>query len=677
MSIVLNQNLAAPLPAPPNLLLPRGLVSGLTITGLGDSITARSAYQPADISLTAIPAWAANTAYVVGQIVKNGGYPYRCVTAGTSAGSGGPSGTGSSIADNTAAWTYMPPTANRFIHNYLGWAERFSLGRLRLDLDHGYKGLLNGLVKIIVVSGGGNYASTDTVSFGNGSAATLQVDGNGRIIGATVTNPGQPATPLAYTITTATGSGAVLQGVAAPNGTFSIAGNTSAGMVAYLPDAAACPADIVAVHGGTNDLTTASYATITGNLRLCYETLAAAGKRVIIIPILPRTGLTSTQTALLRRVNHWIRSYARRETWANPNRIIVHLADPTALMCDAATNNLPIGGAGGVAAAVTSDGLHPNSRGAMYMGYTVWEAAKSFLGEAPAYAARGYDQYNGASPSYNPAGNYFEGVPWQASTNYALGDLVANDTSPVKIYRCVQAGASAGSSGPTGTGSNITDGGARWTYIRGAGMSIFNSGTGGTQTATAGITYPGVLATHFTLSRAAGSAAGTITGAIENPWSNGVAGVRQSLVFSLGSGTSSESWLLNCMNTAYGNAGLQAGDLGTAYMYGEVELELSNVANLNSIQLQAPLDFGVNNALASDGSQQTGVGWHMMASSGEPITYPNGGRMIFRTQPQLLPLNLGSMGLWLYFNFDASGAADSATATVKINTVALRKAYVA
>ena len=53
------------------------------------------------------PNWAASTAYVVGDKVKNdSGKIYTCSTAGTSAGSGGPTGTGSAISDNTAKWDY-------------------------------------------------------------------------------------------------------------------------------------------------------------------------------------------------------------------------------------------------------------------------------------------------------------------------------------------------------------------------------------------------------------------------------------------------------------------------------------------------------------------------------------------------------------------------------------------
>jgi hypothetical protein len=51
--------------------------------------------------------WAGSAAYVVGDRVVNGGNVYTCTVAGTSAASGGPAGTGASIADNTVTWQYI------------------------------------------------------------------------------------------------------------------------------------------------------------------------------------------------------------------------------------------------------------------------------------------------------------------------------------------------------------------------------------------------------------------------------------------------------------------------------------------------------------------------------------------------------------------------------------------
>jgi stage V sporulation protein SpoVS len=82
---------------------------------------------------------------------------------------------------------------------------------------------------------------------------------------------------------------------------------------------------------------------------------------------------------------------------------------------------------------------------------------------------------------------------WASTTAYVIGDHVTNDTAPVKIYICTAAGTSAGSGGPTGTGSGITDGTVTWNYV----------GPKSAITATDNTTYVGVaadtLADAFTL----------------------------------------------------------------------------------------------------------------------------------------------------------------------------------
>lgn len=52
-------------------------------------------------------AWVASTAYTVGLRVVNVGNVYQCTTAGTSAASGGPTGTSSAITDGTVTWSYL------------------------------------------------------------------------------------------------------------------------------------------------------------------------------------------------------------------------------------------------------------------------------------------------------------------------------------------------------------------------------------------------------------------------------------------------------------------------------------------------------------------------------------------------------------------------------------------
>jgi hypothetical protein len=65
--------------------------------------------QEADYTAAAAAAWTINTAYAQGAVVVNDSAPlkfYVCITGGTSAGAGGPTGTGASIADNTVTWMY-------------------------------------------------------------------------------------------------------------------------------------------------------------------------------------------------------------------------------------------------------------------------------------------------------------------------------------------------------------------------------------------------------------------------------------------------------------------------------------------------------------------------------------------------------------------------------------------
>jgi len=50
--------------------------------------------------------WAASTAVQLNHQMHLGGRVYVCTTAGTTASSGGPTGTGSGISDGTAVWAY-------------------------------------------------------------------------------------------------------------------------------------------------------------------------------------------------------------------------------------------------------------------------------------------------------------------------------------------------------------------------------------------------------------------------------------------------------------------------------------------------------------------------------------------------------------------------------------------
>lgn len=61
----------------------------------------------AEATIATLTAWAPGTAYAVGVLRANSGNIYQCITAGTSAGSGGPTTTATDITDNTAHWRYI------------------------------------------------------------------------------------------------------------------------------------------------------------------------------------------------------------------------------------------------------------------------------------------------------------------------------------------------------------------------------------------------------------------------------------------------------------------------------------------------------------------------------------------------------------------------------------------
>jgi hypothetical protein len=58
------------------------------------------------LNSTVAPAWAGSTSYAVGVYRTNGVNIYKCMIAGTSAGSGGPTGTGTGIVDGSVTWDW-------------------------------------------------------------------------------------------------------------------------------------------------------------------------------------------------------------------------------------------------------------------------------------------------------------------------------------------------------------------------------------------------------------------------------------------------------------------------------------------------------------------------------------------------------------------------------------------
>jgi hypothetical protein len=60
-------------------------------------------------------AWIASNVTAVGQYCTNGGNTYKCTTAGTTAASGGPTGTAAGIVDGTVTWNYVGSVSDTWV----------------------------------------------------------------------------------------------------------------------------------------------------------------------------------------------------------------------------------------------------------------------------------------------------------------------------------------------------------------------------------------------------------------------------------------------------------------------------------------------------------------------------------------------------------------------------------
>lgn len=93
----------------PLTVLPVGRVVTVTDSGsrfLSLAASAADTHYP-NATIVAATAWAALTAYAVGDKRTNSANMYYCITAGTSAGSGGPTTTSSDITDGTVHWEFL------------------------------------------------------------------------------------------------------------------------------------------------------------------------------------------------------------------------------------------------------------------------------------------------------------------------------------------------------------------------------------------------------------------------------------------------------------------------------------------------------------------------------------------------------------------------------------------
>lgn len=167
--------------------------------------------------VTSQTAWAASTAYALAAQVTNGGNVYAVVVAGTSAASGGPTGTGNAIVDGTVTWTYLGVVhANPYVHDFPTYAYSTSAPS-GLTNVHNFAAQPASAQAAVSVAGGSGYAVNDTITLTGGTftvAAVLRVTAvnAGAVTAVSVQTAGAytvlPGTPTAQGSTSGSGTAA-------------------------------------------------------------------------------------------------------------------------------------------------------------------------------------------------------------------------------------------------------------------------------------------------------------------------------------------------------------------------------------------------------------------------------------------------------------------------------------
>jgi hypothetical protein len=168
-------------------------------------------------NLTITP-WAANTAYTksLTSLVSNGGKVYACVANGTSAGSGGPSGTSNAITDNSVTWSYYGPVAQLPpLADYCSYVASASSSYSIVWNPNTAYGV--GITAALPIAKGSSYAVNDTITLTGGTfsqAVVLTVTSvsSGGVTGVSITNAGTytayPGVTAAQGSTSGSGTGA-------------------------------------------------------------------------------------------------------------------------------------------------------------------------------------------------------------------------------------------------------------------------------------------------------------------------------------------------------------------------------------------------------------------------------------------------------------------------------------
>lgn len=279
---------------------------------------------------------------------------------------------------------------------------------------------------------------------------------------------------------------------------FGVASDTLALMSARVPAITSGGYGICVIEGGTNDIgNNNSFSAMAGTMTTAIlSPLMKANVVPVCFTIWPRSGLTSTQAAILMRYNTWLRElgFGRADLLASaglPYPPIV--VDIWPYWDDAAAGSLaPI-------ANYTRDGVHETQLGAYWAGKALSEVLATVLPPRPTVSVSAFDLYD--------------------ATNNIYGN------------QAIKTGASVG------------------TF----------AGTGGSNTTATSLTPTGSVATGWAAQRAIGSSTATLVSAKENPRTDGPnTGERQRMTVTASSaGAVNESYLYQMQSNLAVTAGWQ------------------------------------------------------------------------------------------------------------------------
>jgi hypothetical protein len=356
-------------------------------------------------------AWLPNTVYGANATVSNGGLTYKTAAGGTSAASGGPTGTGASIVDNTVTWAYTPsingvdPAKFAFV---MVWKNRVWF--VEKDTAHAW-----------YLDFGAIFGPATKYQFGN------RFQQGGALIGLWSWTKEGGAGMDDFLVAISTGGDLLVYEGIDPNqaSAFTLKGVWFMGAI---PSGRR-----IATNFGGDML-------VMSSLGILPMSKLTAGDPIINISQY-KTYKISNLFNQLYMATGGIRGWALR----------MHPLDQTLV-------------------AIVPQGLEASSiQLAMALTTQGWGYYRGLpIGNcAEAYDGSFYFGMPDGRVCINDG--YLDGVQttlalpaWQGTHAYTVGYRVTNDSG--KRYKCVIAGTSAGAGGPTGTGITIVDGGVTWDY---------------------------------------------------------------------------------------------------------------------------------------------------------------------------------------------------------------------